>query len=354
MLAEPLHVAGLAIEQVDLATLPEDDIVRLNAFNNLLREESNPDDPPTPVEITRARIRNVPAFVKPSVFFARDPDGSIAASAEAVIFDTDDNKHLVQAGISVRPDRRQRGIAKAMLRLIADVAVRENRRLIIGGTSERVPAGEAFAKRVGADAGLAEHINHLILAEVDRAMVDRWVEEGPGRAPGYSLVALDGPYPDELLDNIIKVHEIMNDAPRDDLDIEDFKMTPEHVRQWEKQMFATGNERWSLFARHDGSGELIGYTEVTWNPKIALHVWQQGTGVDPKHRGHALGKWLKAAMLQRVLDERPEATEIRTGNADSNDAMLGINEQLGFKPYQAHTAWQVGLETVQAYLGSSA
>ena len=70
----------------------------------------------------------------------------------------------------------------------------------------------------------------------------------------------------------------------------------------------------------------------------------------PEHRGHALGKWLKAVMLQRILDERPEAVDIRTGNADSNDAMLGINRELGFKPHRAYTTWQVTTEQVRKYL----
>lgn len=69
-----------------------------------------------------------------------------------------------------------------------------------------------------------------------------------------------------------------------------------------------------------------------------------------EHRGCGLGKWLKAAMLGRVLRERPEAKEIRTGNADSNAPMLAINHRLGFKPYFAGTKWQVEPELVKLAL----
>jgi hypothetical protein len=55
-------------------------------------------------------------------------------------------------------------------------------------------------------------------------------------------------------------------------------------------------------------------------------------------------------MLQRIFAERPDAVDIRTGNADSNDAMLGINHALGFAPYIAETAWQVSLDQVRAYV----
>lgn len=87
-------------------------------------------------------------------------------------------------------------------------------------------------------------------------------------------------------------------------------------------------------------------TDVHWNPSQADTVWQGNTGLHPDHRGHALGKWLKAAMLQRILDERPAAVDVRTGNADSNDAMLGINHALGFRPFIANTTWQVEVSAV--------
>jgi GNAT superfamily N-acetyltransferase len=259
----------------------------------------------------------------------------------------------MQTGISVHREHRQQGIGRELFRLVVEAAEEEGRRRIIGSTSERIPAGAAFAKGVGAEAGIEERISRLVLDEVDRELVDRWLAEGPGRAQGYSLVAIDGPYPENMLEDIAAVHMIMNTAPRDDLDIEDWEVKPEHLREENKQLEATGSQRWTLLARHDATGKLVGFTEVGWNPKIPPHVWQYGTGVDPAHRGHALGKWLKAAMMRRILDERTEAVEIRTGNAFSNDAMLGINTQLGFELYYATTGWQITLDQARAYLGSS-
>ena len=42
--------------------------------------------------------------------------------------------------------------------------------------------------------------------------------------------------------------------------------------------------------------------------------------------------WLKTTNLLWVLDEVAGAKVIRTGNADSNEAMLRINQALGFRP----------------------
>ncbi len=41
---------------------------------------------------------------------------------------------------------------------------------------------------------------------------------------------------------------------------------------------------------------------------------------------------------------------MRTGNADSNAAMLKINNALGFKPYTSDALWQVELQKVLDYL----
>ena len=75
-------------------------------------------------------------------------------------------------------------------------------------------------------------------------------------------------------------------------------------------------------------------------PKV---MWVGSTGVRPEHRGHALGKWMKAAMTLRVLAEKPGVDDIRTGNADSNDAMLAINAAMGYRPLLGVTTWELPL-----------
>jgi mycothiol synthase len=339
------------IEKIDLRALPDEEIALLNAFSNAMRAESHPEDPPRPLEVAIASIRAIPDVIVMHNFLVRDADRNVIASAETGYLIAEENKHLMDGGISVLADYRRRGIATALLPKLVEVAEAENRTLMLGTTSERVPAGEAFARVLGAEPGLAQHINRLDLAEVDRTMIDKWVAEGPSRAEGYSLFMVDGAYPEEQLDAILDLVKVMNDAPRDDLDMEDFSWTAEHMRKFEESMTQSGEVRWTLFARHDASGRLVGYSEVYYNQKMPKTVYQGGTGVRPEDRGHALGKWLKAAMLQRVLDERTEAKDVRTGNADSNDAMLGINHQIGFRAYNATMTWQVQVSKLRAYVG---
>jgi mycothiol synthase len=106
-----------------------------------------------------------------------------------------------------------------------------------------------------------------------------------------------------------------------------------------------------MYVRYRQTGTIVGYTEVFWNARQPETLQEGDTGVLPAHRHHGLGRWLKkAAMLEKVLRERPQVQRVRTGNANSNAAMLSINRELGFKPYKSWTTWQVALDDVLAYL----
>jgi GNAT superfamily N-acetyltransferase len=107
-----------------------------------------------------------------------------------------------------------------------------------------------------------------------------------------------------------------------------------------------------LYARERATGRLAGYTEVRWNPRTPSILAQGDTGVWPEYRNRGLGKWLKAAMLEKVLRERAEVRFVRTGNAQSNAPMLRINGLLGFKPYREIKHWQVAVDQVREYLDS--
>jgi GNAT superfamily N-acetyltransferase len=87
-----------------------------------------------------------------------------------------------------------------------------------------------------------------------------------------------------------------------------------------------------------------------WNPTKPELVNQGDTAVAPPYRNHGLGRWLKATMIEKILNERPQIKHIRTGNADSNAPMLKINHELGFKLYKSWNVWQVELSKVKEYL----
>jgi len=216
-----------------------------------------------------------------------------------------------------------------------------------------VPAGAAFAQRLGARKGLENHTNQLDLRNLNRDLIDRWQTHAPERAADFELGLWEGAYPEADLPAIVALWDVMNTAPRDNLEMEDWRVTPEHLRQMEQQMLARGTERWTMYAREKSTRKFAGYTEVFWNPNRAKILNQGATAVFPCFRNKGLGHWLKAAMLDRVLRDRPQVKFVRTENADSNAAMLEINHELEFKPYLSRCVWQVETERIFQYISQS-
>ena len=142
-------------------------------------------------------------------------------------------------------------------------------------------------------------------------------------------------------------------AARGDLAIEDLEPTAELVREWGASLVATGDKRWTTFARHVETGKIAGYTDVFWRPSRPEVLGQGDTGVFPEYRNRGLGRWLKSAMAEKVLRELPMVEKIRTFNAEVNAPMLAINREMGFKHVQTFYDWQVEVDRVMGYLGSS-
>lgn len=338
----------------DLAAAGERDYAALNAFENRLRAEQLPDDPPIPLAEAIQGWQHIPKFMAVTQWVIWHPDGSaIVAAASTDVSHLSTNQHMAGFDIAVLPAFRRQELARSLLAPVVEVAQREDRRLLIGFTNERVPAGTAFMERMGASQGLASHENQLVLAELDKGLMQRWRAQAVERAPGFTLGLWIGPYPDDQIEAVVRLHEVMNTMPRDQLDVEDFHLTPEQVRQWEQTMTARGTERWTLYVVEEATGSLAGYTAVFWNANRPHLLYQGDTGVFPEYRNRGLGRWLKAAMIEKVLRDRPQVQFVRTSNADSNAAMLKINQEMGFRPYFAHTIWQVETQQAAAYLSGS-
>lgn len=339
------------IQPFDLKAAPDADHAALNAFNNALKAERLPDDPPTPLAQHIAGCRNIPDFVEVSHWAAWDGEKIVAAGGVELL-KTDENRHVVQFGVDVLPAYRRQGIGRRLLAELVSVPCQTQRRLMITMTNERVPAGEAWMEKLGAERGLETHTNQLKLANLDHNLIRRWKEQAATSAAGFTLGWWFGPYPDDQLAAIVHLNEVMNTAPRDKLDVEDFHFTADHIRQMEQGMQATKTERWTVYARETSTGNLAGFTEVFWNPSDPEKLGQGSTGVFPEYRGHGLGRWLKAAMLDKVQQDRPEVKFVRTGNADSNAPMLKINQTLGFQPYFSNCVWQIETQRVLDYLAA--
>jgi mycothiol synthase len=333
------------IEELDSGNVSDDQLARYQAFQSVILAERLPEDPLPPFGAMVRSLRNPGPNVHTTGIAAAE-DGIWTGVALALATDGDDR--TVRVDMAVLPDHRGRGTGQDLLRRVASAARACGREFLVADTYDTVPAGVAFAERIGAEPGLRGHVNRLALADVDREMVEHWIDEGPSRAPGYELVAFDSPTPDHLVDAVADILNVINDAPTDDLETAPLKITGETFQAFEQLGVSSGIEVWWLLALEKSTGLVVGQTDVRWDPRRPTTVTQGTTVVREDHRGHALGKWLKATMLKRVLQERAEAVDIKTSNADSNAPMLGINDKLGFRPYVGTTTWQVHVDRVLA------
>lgn len=341
-----------ATRAIDIRRASDDDYRRLAALSQVIQRERNPDDPPVPAEEEIASWRAIPEFLVPSAWVVPDASGeAFAAFAMAISTTKAENAHLIDMQIAVLPEERRRGIGWHLLGQVVATAEAAEKRLIMATTNDRIPAGSAFMERIGATRGLVSHVNQLKLAELNRDLTRHWLERAASTAKEFELGLWEGPYPEADLPALAGLFEVMNEQPHDDIEIEDWHITPEMVRQMEAGELAGDKHRWTLYVRERASGDFAGFTEVYWSPSRPTILEQGVTGVYPRFRNRGLGGWLKAAMLEKVERELPEVEVIRTSNADSNAAMLRINTQLGFRPHYASETWQV--EVVEARMALS-
>lgn len=340
---------GMRVEALEPHTLSEVTSAAYAVFKNRLLAEAWPDDAPWSVEKTVRRLRAKPSYVERPIWAVWHGD-AIVAVGEMWIRHVEDNRHLADFNINVLPEMRRQGLARTLLARIVEVAASEKRSLLVAVTDSVVPAGEAFMDRLGARRATDGHVNQLDLGDLDRSLLRTWQDRVQERAVGFDLCFWEGACPETDLVSFAHLLEItLNDEPWDELEVEARNVGPERLREFEASLLRGGRELWTLAARHRQTGELVGYTTVDWEADEPETLQQGGTGVLPEFRNLGLGRWLKAAMLERVLYEKPRIKRIRTGNADSNAAMLTINQALGFKPYKANTFWQVGLDQVRAF-----
>src|SRR5437773_4267542 len=343
---------GHTIEAVDLQTATDAEVTEIAQFRQELAIEDKPEDAPPPLPVIEQWLRARPPGQWRAIFIARDGGGGLDGYGVAArnLKDTE-NAHIRWSEIAVKPQHRRAGLGRALFARVLDSFEGQGDNItVISETKDRVPSGDAFANAIGAKPGLPMKLNQLDLHTVDRTKVAEWARAIP---KGYRLERIDGTVPDQLVKAFIEASEGINDMPRGDIAFNDWKLTEAQIRQRESFFKQAGMTWWLLLAIDEKSGEGVGFTEVEFNPLDPHAIQQEGTAVVAAHRGHGIGLWLKAVMLERILSERTDSRFIRTGNANVNKQMLAINEKLGFTYAWQTTLWQLPIADARKTLAGA-
>ncbi|MET8039733.1 GNAT family N-acetyltransferase [Micromonospora sp. NPDC005215] len=262
-----------------------------------------------------------------------------------------DNTDNATAELTVHPELRRRGVGRALhehgIRLL-----RENgRKRVVAMAVSALPdgparsgAGDAFAAATGAQPALAEVRRRLDVDAIDRVALRAALAEAQPRAEGYRSVCWQGATPQEYVADIAYLDgRLLLDAPMGDVQWDPEQVDAERIRGNERALAARGRRCYHLGMRHEASGRLVAWTLLDVGASADWHAFQQITIVDPDHRGHRLGLIAKAENLHHLLTHEPAVRVIDTWNAASNSYMVAINEQLGFRPVDCWTDWQLTL-----------
>ena len=259
------------------------------------------------------------------------------------------NKNLCFVGLEVLPDCWRQGIGTSLLKTLVKEAQTYGRTTLETGTNH--DSGRAFLKKYGATLSIEGAENRLEMKDIDWNMMKSWVEEGRKRNEGASLESFVE-CPEEILDEFTGMYtEAINMAPQGDTEFRS-NIDGKLRREYEKRNKEEGWINYTLISR-EKDGRISGMTEIYYDPRDGYKVHQELTGVRPEFRGRGRGKWLKAHMILYIKEIYPEVTRIITGNAESNKAMLSINERMGYKKYKGGDGYKFKIDDLVTRLNTS-
>jgi GNAT superfamily N-acetyltransferase len=315
-----------------------------------LEERSVPFDHPgliaDPVQETEFLATGALADEQPVLFVASDGTSDVATAI--VWLPLLDNVENASVFLTVDPDHRRRGIGATFVRHVLDFVRGEGRsRVIFFGSAslDGETPGATLAEQLGAKLALLAVRRQLDLTAVDDTKLDQLMAEEVGtHADGYELVTWIDRLPDHLVDDGARLMGRMTtDAPMGDLEWEPEHWDAARYREKEAQALARGRRRVAAGAVDPTTGQLVAYTDIGVSVLGPLVAYQWDTIVDPDHRGHRLGMFIKIANLRELRRVSPTSASIQTWNAESNEHMVRVNDALGFRPAEYSKQWQLEL-----------
>jgi GNAT superfamily N-acetyltransferase len=280
--------------------------------------------------------RSVDSGERQQLFAAYDGDRMVACAP--LWFPLLDNTEKAYFSLDVDLPDRRRGIGRAVLQRLEQEAAADGRTLML--TDTKLPFAErdghgyvAFAEVCGYAVANHEVIRHLELPVADE-VIQGWIDETAPRRDGYTIETFVDEVPEELVASLCSLMgQLAVDAPSGAVDYEEEVMTPERFAEGVAAVKAMGRARYETVALTPDR-EVAAHSTLAVPRGDGTTVYQWGTFVHREHRGHRLGLATKAVNLRAAQAFREDLTLVTTQNAETNDFMVSINEQMGFRPVE--------------------
>lgn len=268
-------------------------------------------------------------------------DGDVPVASLSLAVFTLDNLTSANIDGAVHPDHRRRGHARELLAFALDRVREAGRTRVFIGSAWRPDETDGMSfdllRSVGARPVL-DDVRRLLDLQSDAVGEPHPVPEG------YLVKQWVDRAPDEVVDGLAYLlHRMVLDAPMGEMDYEAEKWDAARYRDSEVSAMRRNRQRFSTVVVHEASGQVAGMTEIAVNThrRDVAHQWN--TIVDPDHRGRRLGMVLKTWNHRYLVDQVEGIRYLNTWNAASNSFMIAVNENLGFRPTERWTEWQLDL-----------
>jgi mycothiol synthase len=298
----------LHVREIDARTAPDAVLLTLHEIEQACLPERVPGDPGRSAAEAIAFFRHQPVTHETFNWLGDGGFASLYIHGPKAAF-----VHLF-----VRPERRRRGLGKALL---DDVRTRAAERAVeeLHG-QHATPAGAAFAVRFGATPGQREVRSLLRLRDAELPE--------PSPPAGWGVRTWLMRVPDEQLAAYVRARAAMDDAPGSE-EIGYPTASAARVRASEDSLIERGREMRLTIAMGE-SGEVGAFTELRISRGSSV-AFTDDTGTVAAHRGKGLARAVKLESLRRLRADHPEVELVTTMNAEENAAMRHINESVGFR-----------------------
>ncbi|MEW9528093.1 N-acetyltransferase family protein [Microbispora sp. NPDC049125] len=262
------------------------------------------------------------------VWLASHSDGYPVGSAYLRLTSRAGQTHLAEADLHVHPDERRHGIGSQLMAAAVAAARQDGRRSLISQAEAGSP-GDLFLAAQGFRKVLTLMFTRLALETADLAALTRIAAQPH---PGYRLTSWDGVVPDELAETFAASRRAMDDMPMDDTDFGTVAWDVEAVRAAAAAVAERGELLHTVAVIDESDGSVAGFTELVVPGDGEGDGQHYGTGVLPEHRGHGLGRWMKAEAIRRARQRHPGLGGLLADTAEGNLPMRRINDALGYQP----------------------
>lgn len=253
-------------------------------------------------------------------FWVAEAEGEIVGWAEAVFNWAQERTDAATVWVGVSPEQRSRGLGRA---LFAQV---EGHALGLGASVLRSEAEDGSAGSAFLEAHGFERRREEVFSAVDlgRADVSRLAElEVALKADGFRLVPLAAVLdrPRELFDLYMAAEaDVPTDNPYTGEKFEDFR-----VRSLGSPLL---DAEGSYVALEGEKPVSLAWILSDREARVAVHNM---TGTLPRYRRRGLARLCKLATIRWAIENGIE--RLMTSNDGQNEAMLGLNRELGYRPF---------------------